>query len=116
MQRSKIICLVFLSVFTVIYSPNSWACEPSFGRGNLERYQWDKLQKEYLNTSLSVNNNKVLDVGDVSSILGFYGVQTKTTNHRTTEYWVWRDLKVCNRRIEAIFQDDNLIYLKGYGF
>ncbi|BAU66371.1 hypothetical protein STA3757_37750 [Stanieria sp. NIES-3757] len=86
MQRSKILCLVFLGIFTVIYSPNSWACEPSFGRANLERYQWDKLQKEYRNTSLSVNNNKVLSVWDVNRELGFSGVQTKTTNHHTTEY------------------------------
>ncbi len=119
MLLKKILAISTLVIISCGYTQLAQACEDRLTRaafGSLEKRDLDELKRRYRSTSVKFERDNVLDLGDVQSILGFLGEQTKTTNNGRIEHRIWIDYENCNRQIKASFSDRELVKIQSYGF
>ena len=108
--------IYFVSLtLSLLFPQISNACEPNpYAYSTITREDWTEIQKITRNVSITINREYVSQY-DISSILGFSGRCSTSSNGRIQEC-VWIDGKDCKKKIKARFRDYELSTIKKSGF
>ncbi len=111
MRQIYFLPLVFCFVFPEIAN----ACEPSpYSDNTLNRKDWVEIKKITKNNSMTINREPVTYY-TISSIIGFPGRCSSSSDGRIEEC-IWIDGQDCQKKIKAMFRDQELSTIRKSGF